>query len=227
MPELAPEQAALADRDDLLAAAREGAHDRGARRRRRSRRRRRRPPEMRPSTMDAAQGAGVEVDEALVHHGRALGEVGAEADPVGVADPDPGRHDVVDHPRELVDAVDRHVLAGGLQPGPGQLEAGDRARPGRGPHDVGEQAEDARRARARAAGTRRWLRRCSRSQASSVVVGAAARSAISTRRTSRVTPRASSGVARDGQLGRASRPRWRQDRVGEPGVEDASPRCRG
>ena len=33
-----------------------------------------------------AQRAGVEVDEALVHHGGALGEVGAEAHAVGVGD---------------------------------------------------------------------------------------------------------------------------------------------
>ena len=61
------------------------------------------PAEMRPSTIDCAEGAGVEVDEALVHHGGALGEVGAEAHPVGVGDPHAGRHDVVGHPRELVE----------------------------------------------------------------------------------------------------------------------------
>ena len=56
-----------------------------------------------------AERAGVEVAEALVHHGRALGEVGAEAHPVGVGDAHPGGHDVVGHRRELVEAVHRRA----------------------------------------------------------------------------------------------------------------------
>ena len=56
-----------------------------------------------------AEGAGVVVDEALVHDRRALGEVGAQPHPVGVGDADAGGDDVVDHPRELVDAEDGHV----------------------------------------------------------------------------------------------------------------------
>ena len=58
-----------------------------------------------------AERAGVEVDEALVHHGGAGGQVRAEADPVGVGDAHAARRHVVDHPRELVDAVDRQPAA--------------------------------------------------------------------------------------------------------------------
>ena len=87
----------------------------------------------------------------VVHHRRALGEVGAEADPVGVGDPDPGRDDVVDHPGELVDPEDRDVPAVGAQPRPGQLEALDRARPGAGPT-----FRRATRLRGGASACRRW-----------------------------------------------------------------------
>ena len=106
MPAFGAEQAALADRDLLRAAARQRAHDRGAatdvaavaddHARPRS--------GPRPST---AERAGVEVAEALVHHRGAGGEVGAEAHAVGVGDAHAGRHDVVGHPRELVEAVHR------------------------------------------------------------------------------------------------------------------------
>ncbi len=100
------------------------------------------PAEMRPSTIDGAQRAGVEVDETLVHDGRAGGQVGAEPDPVGVADAHPAREHVVDHPGELVDRVDGHRAAG-PQPGADVLEALDLAGAVVGPHDVGQQAEDA------------------------------------------------------------------------------------
>ena len=43
------------------------------------------PGVIRPSTIERAEGAGVEVDEALVHDGGALGQVRAEPHPVGVA----------------------------------------------------------------------------------------------------------------------------------------------
>src|SRR5690606_2173413 len=98
------DQAALPDGDDLLAATGEGAHDRG--------------PAAQVGTVrddhaggdptfhhGGAEGAGVEVDEALVHHGGSAGQVSAQPDPVGVADPHPGRDHVVHHARELVDAV--------------------------------------------------------------------------------------------------------------------------
>ena len=89
-----------------------------------------------------AERAGVVVDEALVHDRRALGQVRAEADPVGVGDAHAGGQHVVGHPRELVDAEDLHrALAAQRQPG--ALEVLDRARPEAGPHDVGQQAEDA------------------------------------------------------------------------------------
>ena len=88
------------------------------------------------------QGARVEVHEALVHHGRPLGQVGAQAHPVRVADAHPGGHDVVRHARELVHAVHLHGAAG-TQPRPRQLEVGDRAGSVVRPHHVGEQPEDA------------------------------------------------------------------------------------
>ena len=73
-----------------LAAAGQGAHDRGA------------AADVgavadddagRDAALDhrGAEGAGVEVDEALVHDRGAGGQVRAEADPVGVGDPDAGR----------------------------------------------------------------------------------------------------------------------------------------
>src|SRR6478609_7709884 len=110
------DQAAFADGDGLLAAAGQGAHDRGA------------ATDVGAVAHDdargdpaldhgGAEGAGVVVDEALVHHGGAGGQVGAEADPVGVGDADTAGQHVVHHPRELVDAEHRHVLARGAQPG--------------------------------------------------------------------------------------------------------------
>src|SRR4029078_11444019 len=90
------EQAALADRDLVRAAARQRAHDRG-------------------TTADVAavadddpggnaaldhrtaECAGIEVDEAFVHHRRAGGEVRAEAHAVGVGNPHAARHDGVRH----------------------------------------------------------------------------------------------------------------------------------
>ena len=84
-----------------------------------------------------AQRAGVEVDEALVHHRGAAGQVRAQPHPVGVGDAHPGRHDVVGHPRELVDPVHRDRPVPGQQPQPGRLEPVDGARPDAGPHHVG------------------------------------------------------------------------------------------
>ena len=56
----------------------------------------------------------------------------------------PVGHDVVEHPRELVDAVHADAPAGGHAAAPaGLLEAGHGARPGGGPHHVGQLAEDA------------------------------------------------------------------------------------
>ena len=89
-----------------------------------------------------AQRAGVEVDEALVHDRRARGQVRAQSHPVGVGDAHAGGHHVVDHPRELVDAVDGHRTAP-AQPGPDRLEALDGARAVVGPHHVGEHPEEA------------------------------------------------------------------------------------
>ena len=85
-PGVGAEQAALADRDDLLAAAGQRAHDRRA------------ATDVGAVADHHARGdaaldhrraerAGVEVDEALVHDRRARRQVRAEAHPVGVGDP--------------------------------------------------------------------------------------------------------------------------------------------
>ena len=54
----------------------------------------------------------------------------------------PPGSDVVDHPRELVDAVDGDVPVRRAQPPPRRLEVGDGARAGAGPDDVRQDAED-------------------------------------------------------------------------------------
>ena len=90
-----------------------------------------------------AERAGVEVDEALVHHGGARGQVGAEPDPVRVGDPHPGGDHVVGHPGELVHPVHREVTAGGAFDDAQLVHPLRRARPGRGPGHVGQHAEDA------------------------------------------------------------------------------------
>ena len=219
------EQAALADADPLRAAAGEGAHDRRA------------AADVGAVADDdaladaaldhrGAERAGVEVDEALVHDRGARGEVGAEAHAVGVGDAHAGRHDVVGHPRELVDAE---------RPATGP-RASSRTRvsskpstahgPCGRPHDVGQHAEDAVEvdrvglrpagARAGAAAGRRRRRRpaaASRSTRSGTHLAAAPRA----RR--RVPTSASS--RRGARLAGAGRARRAPGRV--PGVEDASP----
>ncbi len=77
-----------------------------------------------------------------MHDGGAACEVGAEADPVGVGDAHARRDDVVDHPGELVHAEDGDRAAD-AQAGADQLETVDRAGAEVGPHDIGEQAEEA------------------------------------------------------------------------------------
>ena len=110
------------------------------------------PAEMRPSTIEAPERAGVEVDEALVHDRRALGQMRAQPDAVGVGDAHAGRHHVVDHARELVDAVHRELLAARRRPPGARLELVGGDRPGARPGDVREQTEDARQVRRRAGG---------------------------------------------------------------------------
>ena len=95
------DQAAFAYGDDLLAAAGERAHDGRA------------AADVRAVADDDATGdpafhhgraerAGVEVDEALVHHRGAAGQVRAQPNPVRVGDPYAGGQHVVDHSGELV-----------------------------------------------------------------------------------------------------------------------------
>ncbi len=104
------EEAAASDRDPLRAAAGEGAHDRGA------------AADVGAVADDdalrdpalhhrGAEGAGVVVDEALVHDDGPGREVGAEPHARGVGDPHARRHDVVGHPREPVEALDVDAVA--------------------------------------------------------------------------------------------------------------------
>ncbi len=101
------------------------------------------PCTIRPSTIEVPTRAGVEVDEALVHHGRAGGQVRAEPHPVGVGDPHTGGHHVVGHPGELVHPVHRQVSAGGPLDHPQLVHPLRWARPGGRPGHVGQLAEDA------------------------------------------------------------------------------------
>ena len=107
MPAFAPSRQRSPIEMTSVAAAGQGAHDRGA------------AADVGVAADDhaggdpaldhrGAQRAGVVVDEALVHHGGAGGEVGAQPDPVGVGDPYARRQHVVDHPRELVHPVHGH-----------------------------------------------------------------------------------------------------------------------
>ncbi|MPM19882.1 hypothetical protein SDC9_66309 [bioreactor metagenome] len=140
-PGVGAEQAALADDDAFLAAARQGAHDGRA------------AADVGAVVDDntlgdaplhhrMAQRAGVEVHEALVHDGGALGQMGTEPGPVGIGEAYATRDDIVDHPRELVDREHRDVTLPSPQPRPGGLEVVDGTRAGRGPHDVRQHAED-------------------------------------------------------------------------------------
>ncbi len=99
------QQDPLAEGDLFLAAAGQGAHDRGA------------AADVGAVAGDdaggdaalhhgRAQGSGVEVHEAFVHDRGAFGQVRTEADAVGVGNPDAGGDHVVHHARELVHAVD-------------------------------------------------------------------------------------------------------------------------
>ena len=144
-----------------------------------------------------AEGAGVEVDEALVHHGRARGEVRAQPDPVGVGDPHAGGHDVVDHPRELVDAEhgDRRRGARSREP---QVSNPSTAH---GPADVQTtlaSTEEPVEVAARAGWTSRCESRCRRRYASAASAGASA-SELDPRLDDLVrTPRAASSPASPG-----------------------------
>ena len=91
------------------------------------------PPRSEPSPIDhalaepalhhrGAEGAGVEVHEALVHDGGALGQVGAEPHPVGVGDPHAAGRHVVEHAGELVERV--HQQGGAGRRGPRTWAAG-------------------------------------------------------------------------------------------------------
>ena len=57
-----------------------------------------------------------------MHHRRALGEVGAEANPAAVGDAHTARDDIVEHRRELVEGLDRERPAGGPA---GEHDVGD------------------------------------------------------------------------------------------------------
>jgi hypothetical protein len=65
-----------------------------------------------------------------------------EANSVCICDAHSFRKDVIDHPWELIDAIDGHVAICGAELGASELKVDERARPGRGPGDIGEEAED-------------------------------------------------------------------------------------
>src|SRR5699024_768108 len=100
---LGAHQRAATDAHPLGAAPGERPHGRGA------------PADVGPVTDDdtlgdaaldhrGTQGPGVEVHEALVHDGGALGQVRAQAHPVRVPDAHTGGQHVVHHPGEPVEA---------------------------------------------------------------------------------------------------------------------------
>lgn len=104
------EQAALAQRDDVLAAAGQGAHDRCA------------ATDIGAVINGDASGnaalnhgsaerASVEVHEALMHHGGAICQVRAKSDAVGVTDAHARGNHIVDHAWELVDAINRNLAS--------------------------------------------------------------------------------------------------------------------
>ena len=160
----------------------------------------------------------LKLHEALVHDRRAVGEVGAEADAVGVGDAHAGRDHVVGHARELVDAVDLERLA--ARRGSAAATAGSApgsTGPGARPGDVGQHAEDAVEVgavRARRAGARAGAGAGRRRAASA---GGAARSSITVvTATTRTPRRTSSPTAR--QLRRASVAARRRQDAGADGV---------
>src|SRR5690606_39102013 len=90
-----------------------------------------------------AFSAGVEVDEAFVHHRGAFADVGAQANARTVGDAYAGRHHVVGHLGKLVDRIDfqQVALQTRFQLALGQLGQVHGALVG--PGDVGQQREDA------------------------------------------------------------------------------------
>jgi len=89
-----------------------------------------------------AEGSGVEVHEAFMHHRGALGQVRTQTDAIGVGDPHTCGNHVVNHARELVHAVNHHVAAL-TQARTGHFKTLDGGWAEVGPYDVGELAEDA------------------------------------------------------------------------------------
>jgi hypothetical protein len=65
-----------------------------------------------------------------------------EANTICICDAHSLRYDVIDHPWELIDAVDGHVSMCGAELGASELKVNERAWAGRGPGDIGEEAED-------------------------------------------------------------------------------------
>ena len=84
----------------------------------------------------------LKLHEALVHHRRARREVGAETHAIGVGDSHATRHDVVGHPRQLVDAVHGEDVAGGAQLPAHRVDLIDGDRADAGPGHVGQHSEE-------------------------------------------------------------------------------------
>ena len=133
-----------------------------------------------------AERAGVEVAEPLVHHRRAVGEVGAEAHPRRVGDAHAGRHARSRSSAGTCRApCTLSVAPVGAAGQADVVEVGDRDRAEVGPRDVGEQAEDRRRGSACRGAARRCDSRCRRRYTSAADVGAASTSTVSADRADR------------------------------------------
>ena len=129
-----PQQAALPQRNNLLAAARQGSHDRGA-----------------ATNISAiidhhaggnpalhhgiAQSAGIKIHKPLMHHGRPLRKMRPQPHPICVTNPHPGRHHIIHHTRELIHPI-HHNRPPGLQLRPGGLKTGRQTRAMIRPHHI-------------------------------------------------------------------------------------------
>jgi hypothetical protein len=89
------------------------------------------------------ESSGVEVDEALVHDRRAFSQMRTETHSICIGNAHPRWHDVIDHPGELVDSVDRHVHALTPCAQPYLIDPLNGHRSQRCPCNIGQQSEDA------------------------------------------------------------------------------------
>ena len=118
---------------------------------------------MRPSTIEAPSVPALKLTKPSCMTVVPVGEVGAEADAVGVGDPHAARHDVVGHARELVDARStRERLPAARKRSRTASSSAGSTGPAARPRDVGQHAEDAVEVERRAGATSRCESRCRR-----------------------------------------------------------------